>query len=111
MPWADAASATVHPYPAFPWSRQPLTLWFDFDVGTLTSSIHIGKHCEVVFFVILPAFGCLLGHIDPEPVEVNLLDPRSQAPPLELPPPALPVAARSWSVPIGPDSSAPTSAP
>jgi hypothetical protein len=92
MPWPDAmppprAGASI------PWSHQPLTRWFDFDPATLVSSVNLGKHCQLVFFVILPGFGCILGHIDSgggghfeASFDLRSLEP----PPLELPGPVLP---------------------
>jgi hypothetical protein len=82
---------------AFPWSHQPLTRWFDFDAHTLTSSLHIGKHCEFVLFVILPGFGCLLGHLDDES-RGDLFDPALLPAPLQLPSPLLPVRQKPWGV-------------
>jgi hypothetical protein len=95
MPWPDAAQPG-RAGPAIPWSHQPLTRWFDFDPATLVSSINLGKHCQLVFFVILPGFGCILGHIDSgggghfeASFDLRSLEP----PPLELPGPGLPTPA------------------
>ncbi|HEX5328134.1 MAG TPA: hypothetical protein VFW75_15815 [Acetobacteraceae bacterium] len=92
MPWPDAAEPRRAGAP-IPWSHQPLTRWFDFDPVTLVSSISLGNHCQLVFFVVLPAFGCILGHIDSG--EGGHFDPSFditsvEPPSLELPGPALP---------------------
>ncbi len=91
MPWPQAESARRAT--SVPWSHQPLTRWFDFDPATLVTSINLGRHCELVFLVILPGFGCLLGHLDSgggghfdASFDLTSLEP----PPLELPGPGLP---------------------
>jgi hypothetical protein len=76
--------------PSFPWSRQPLTSWFDFDPKTLAASIRLGRHCEFVLVLILPVIGCVLGHVDPDPGRGDLFDPKFRPAPLQLPTPALP---------------------
>jgi hypothetical protein len=63
--WIDPRTSTAAVPQRFPWSHQPLTSWFDFDARHLTTTISLGKHCSLSFFLILPAFGCILGHIDP----------------------------------------------
>lgn len=82
---------------SFPWSHQPLASWFDFDAHTLTTSLHLGKHCEFVLFVILPGFGCVLGHLDDES-RGDLFDPALLPPVLQLPAPLMPAGQRSSSV-------------
>ncbi len=91
MPWPQTEPGPRTP--SLPWSHQPLTRWFDFDPATLVTSLNLGRHCELVFFVILPGFGCILGHIDSGAgghFDANF-DPTSlEPPPLELPGPGLP---------------------
>ncbi|MGH8255890.1 MAG: hypothetical protein ACRET0_06715, partial [Steroidobacteraceae bacterium] len=84
-----AGRGSSNPQPAFPWSRQPLTPWLDFDPKTLTTSIRLGRHCGIGFVLILPVFGCVLGHVDPDPGRADLFDPKFRPAPLELPTPAL----------------------
>jgi hypothetical protein len=69
---------------AFPWAHQPRIPWLDFDRRNLTTSVHLGRHCELVFLVILPGFGCLLGHLD-STARGDLFDPTLLPPPLQLP--------------------------
>jgi hypothetical protein len=97
-PWHDP-NANASPRPAFPWSRQPLTGWFDFDPKTLVASIKLGRHCGLVFLVILPALGCVFEHIDPDPGRGDLLDSKFASRPLQLPEPAIPAAAEPWRAP------------
>lgn len=89
----------------FPWSHQPRTPWLEFDAHTLTSSLHLGKHCELVLFVILPGFACLLGHLDDES-RGDLFDPALLPAPLQLPSPLLPAVHKPWSA-TGPDAAMP----
>ncbi|MFT3907209.1 MAG: hypothetical protein QM718_12940 [Steroidobacteraceae bacterium] len=78
-----ASSASIAQYP---WSRQPLSRHFDFHAGVLTLRT---RRCVIGLIIVLPAFGCLLGHIDPEPGRSDLFDGKYQAPPLQLPRSAL----------------------
>ncbi|MDE2219793.1 MAG: hypothetical protein KGJ52_05375 [Gammaproteobacteria bacterium] len=70
--------------PAFPWSRQPLGRHFDADPHTGLVSLR-GNRCMIGLVFILPVFGCAVGHIDPEPGEADLFDPKYRPQPLELP--------------------------
>lgn len=69
---------------AFPWSHQPRIPWLDFDLKTLTTGVHLGKHCELAFFILLPGFGCVLGHLEPT-TRGDLFDPILLPSPLQLP--------------------------
>jgi len=98
LPWPETPRSASS-QPLLPWSHQPLTRWFDFNPATLVSSLNLGKHCQLVFFLILPAFGCSLGHIDSgngghfdASFDVSSLEPS----PLELPSPTLPAPAEPW---------------
>lgn len=92
-PTAADGAHSADQQPSFPWSRQPLTSWFDFDPKTLAASIRLGRRCEFVLVLILPGFGCALGHLDPNPGRSDLFDPKFRPAPLQLPAPALPVPA------------------
>ena len=70
--------------PEFPWSRQPLGKHFDADPHTGIVSLS-SKRCTLAFFLILPGFGCAVGHLDPEPGRGDLFDPKYKPQPLELP--------------------------
>jgi hypothetical protein len=83
---------------SFPWSHQRRTPWLDFDVRTLTASLHLGRRCVLVLAVILPGFGCVLGHLDDDS-RGDLFDPALLPPPLQLPQP--PPTARQPSSPTG----------
>ena len=72
------------PRPAFPWSRQPLGKHFDADLHSGVVSVN-GKRCMVGLFIILPIFGCDLGHLDPEPGRGDLFDPKYKSQPIEVP--------------------------
>ncbi len=85
--------------PEFPWSRQPLTSWLDFDPTTLVTSIKLGKHCGFGLFIILPVFGCVLDHMDPDPGRGDLFDAKFAARPLRLPDPAIPTPVEPWRAP------------
>jgi len=91
LPWGatDRAGSTSPP-PAFPWSRQPLTGWMDFDPTKLLTTVHLGRRCVLAFFLIIPAFGCVLGHIDPDPGRGDLFAAKFAPRPLEIPEPVLP---------------------
>lgn len=72
------------PRPSFPWSRQPLGKHFDADLHTGVVSVN-GKRCMIGLFIILPIFGCDVGHLDPEPGRGDLFDPKYKSHPLEVP--------------------------
>ena len=70
--------------PAYPWSHQPLTSWVDIDPDSFVITFR-NRRCQLSFFLVIPGFGCALGHLDPEPGRVDLFDPKYRSPPLELP--------------------------
>jgi len=72
------------PRPSFPWSRQPLGKHFDADLHSGVVSLR-GQRCFVGLFIILPIFGCDVGHLDPEPGRGDLFDPKYKSQPLEVP--------------------------
>ncbi len=72
------------PRPSFPWSRQPLGKHFDADLHSGVVSLH-GKRCMIGLFIILPIFGCDVGHLDPEPGRGDLFDPKYKSQPIEVP--------------------------
>lgn len=70
---------------AFPWSPQGKLRGVDVDPENFIITFHLGRRCVVAVFVILPGFGCALGHLDPEPGHSDLFDPKYRSAPLELP--------------------------
>jgi hypothetical protein len=72
---------------SFPWSRQPRRSWVDIDPDTFLVTFTLNERCQVVLFLIVPGFGCALGHLNPEPGRSDLFDPKF-LPPLELAPAA-----------------------
>jgi hypothetical protein len=90
LPGPERGSAGVaNEQPSFPWSRQPLSSWFDFEPAKLRATFRLGKRCVLVLVLILPGGGCILGHIDPDPGRADLFDPKFRPAPLTLPEPAL----------------------
>jgi hypothetical protein len=77
------------PQQPFPWSHQPLTSWFDIDPDSFVIIFRLGRRCQIVFLVVAQ-FGCVVGHLDPEPGRSDLFDPKYRPRPLELPEPAVP---------------------
>ena len=79
-PYRPSAAAQ----PSFPWSRHPLTKHFDFDprTGIITLST---RRCTVAILLIVAGFGCNLGHLDTDPGQGDLFDPKYSVPPLTLP--------------------------
>lgn len=73
------------PRPSFPWSRQPLGKHFDSDPSTGMMLSLRSKRCIIGIFIILPGFGCDVGHLDPEPGRGDLFDPKYRSQPLEVP--------------------------
>lgn len=78
------------PHKPFPWSHQPLTSWFDIDPDSFVIIFRLGRRCQVVFLVLVQ-FGCVVGHLDPEPGRDDLFDPIYRPRPLELPETAAPL--------------------
>jgi len=70
--------------PSFPWSREPISKYFDFDRESGIATLSLGR-CRLAFLLIIPGFGCALGRVDPEPGRADLFDERYTAPPIELP--------------------------
>jgi len=70
----------------FPWSRQPLHGRVDFDPDSFIMTFTLNRRCQFSVFLILPGFGCALGHLDPEPGRSDLFDPKYVSAPIELPP-------------------------
>lgn len=97
-PWWNAAWGVEKRHPQFPWSRQPLTSWFDFDFdrGTLVITLHIGRRCAIALGLIVPfaGFGCAVGRLPPDPGRSDLFDRKYLPAPLVLPGPDLPPAPR-----------------
>lgn len=71
--------------PAFPWSRQPLHGRVDFDPDSFVMTFTLNRRCQVSVFLILPGFGCALGHLDPDPGRSDLFDPKYVSGPIDLP--------------------------
>ena len=71
----------------FPWSRQPGPSGVDIDPESFVITFRLNRRCQVSVFLILPGFGCALGHLDPEPGRADLFDPKYRSVPIELPPP------------------------
>jgi hypothetical protein len=89
--WWLAQEAKHHSFASgksFPWSRQPRRSWVDIDPDTYLITFTLNKRCQVVLFLIVPGFGCALGHLNPEPGRSDLFDPKFLSPPLELAPAA-----------------------
>ncbi|MGH8228074.1 MAG: hypothetical protein ACREU3_09265 [Steroidobacteraceae bacterium] len=92
-PWwhigPDSRSSTP---PSFPWSRQPLTSWFDIDYDHHwpAVSVSIAGRCKLFLALSLPffGFGCAIGHL-PDQSRGDLFDPEYLPRPLRLPGPAL----------------------
>jgi hypothetical protein len=82
-PWTDPRT-TSSPR-SFPWSRQPLTPWLDFDVHDLVVIVSLGSHCKIALFLIIAGFGCSLNHIEPDAARGDLFDPKLSSAPLRLP--------------------------
>lgn len=70
---------------AFPWSPQGKWRGVEVNPDNYIVTFHLGRRCVVAVFVILPGFGCALGHLDPEPGHSDLFDPKYRSAPLELP--------------------------
>jgi len=109
--WWQAAWSPPKPYPVFPWSRQPLTSWFDvdFDRKNLVTTIRLGRRCRIVFLWIEPLFACVLDQLAPDPGRSDLFDRKYLPAPLELPKSDLPPARASWRP--RPEAQAPASQP
>jgi hypothetical protein len=45
----------------------------------------LNRRCQVSVFLILPGFGCALGHLDPDPGRSDLFDPEYVSGPIDLP--------------------------
>jgi hypothetical protein len=92
--WLLAQEGRHHREPRpqpFPWSHQPLTSWFDIDPDSFVIIFRLGRRCQVVYFAVVAALGCTVGHLDPEPGRSDLFDPKYGPRPLELPEPAIPL--------------------
>jgi hypothetical protein len=70
---------------SFPWSPQRKYGGAEIDPDNFMITFHLGQRCVVAVFVILPGFGCALGHLDPEPGQSDLFDAKYRPAPLELP--------------------------
>jgi hypothetical protein len=88
-PFSNFNARRNAPRASFPWSRQPLSRAFDFDPDSFELSLNLGKRCRLTFFMLVPALGCVLGSINPEPGRADLFDPKFRPAPIELPVPAL----------------------
>jgi hypothetical protein len=89
--WWLAQEAKHHRFASaksFPWSRQPRRAGVDIDPNTFLVTFTLNERCQVVLFLIVPGFGCALGHLNPEPGRSDLFDPKFLSPPLELAPAA-----------------------
>lgn len=89
--WWKSAWETPRARPSFPWSRQPLSSWFDvsFDRKTGMTVVRIGRRCRIVFLLIEPFFACVLDHLNPDPGRGDLFDRKYLPAPLVLPGPDL----------------------
>lgn len=100
-PWWKAAWGAPKTRPTFPWSRQPLSPWFDvsFDRHNGVTTIRIGRRCRILLLGIDPFFACFLGHLNPDPGRGDLFDRKYLPAPLVLPKPDL-APARPASGPV-----------
>jgi hypothetical protein len=53
----SSVNASKPPEP-FPWTRAPLTPWFDFDPDSFVTTLKLGPNCQIDFFFPVAGFGC-----------------------------------------------------